>query len=128
MLTNSMLRESTPARTQELVAETDLSHAQIALRGLFSDQSHFSPVEKLDRVAQANYGKPVIHLGLRWLLDCVGVALWGARHPDQLRPLADVMRWRIDADAMLEIDRILETSIADSIGPKFMAPPVRDAA
>ena len=87
-------------------------------------------VEKLDRFAQANYGKRVIHLALRWLLDRpgVGVALWGARHPDQLRPLADVMGWRIDADAMVEIDRILETSIADPIGPEFMAPPVRDAA
>jgi hypothetical protein len=38
------------------------------------------------------------------------------------------MGWRIDADAMVEIDRILETSIVDSIGPEFMAPPVRDAA
>jgi aryl-alcohol dehydrogenase-like predicted oxidoreductase len=123
------LRARQPER-KRLLAETDLSLAQIALRSGFSDQSHFSPVEKLDRVAQANYGKPVIHLGLRWLLDRpgVGVALWGARHPDQLRPLADVMRWRIDADAMVEIDRILETSIADSIGPEFMAPPVRDVA
>ena len=129
MLTNSMLLESAPARTQELLAETDLSLAQIALRSGFSDQSHFSPVEKLDH-AQANYDKCVIHLALRWLLDRpgVGVALWGARHPDQLRPLAVVMGRRIDADAMVEIDRILETSIADSIGPKFMAPPVRDAA
>jgi AraC-like DNA-binding protein len=47
MLTNSMLLESTPAGTQELLAETDLSLAQIALRSGFSDQSHFSPVEKL---------------------------------------------------------------------------------
>ena len=83
MLTNSMLLESAPARTQELLAETDLSLAQIALRSGFSDPSHFSPVEKLDRFAQANYGKPVIHLALRWLLDRpgVGVALSGARHP-----------------------------------------------
>jgi aryl-alcohol dehydrogenase-like predicted oxidoreductase len=93
-------------------------------------REYIAAVENLDRFAQANYGKRVIHLALRWLLDRpgVGVALWGARHPDQLRPLADVMGWRIDADAMVEIDRILETSIADSIGPEFMAPPVRDAA
>ena len=72
MLTNSMLLESTPARTQELLAETDLSLAQIALRSGFSDQSHFSPVEKLDRFAQANYDKRVVHLALRWLLDRPG--------------------------------------------------------
>ena len=127
MLTNSMLLESTPARTQELLAETDLSLAQIALRSSFSDQSHFSPFENLDRFAQANYGRRVIHLALRWLLDRpgVGVALWGARHPDQLRPLAEVMRWGIDADAMVEIVRILETSIADSFGPEFMAAVLR---
>jgi hypothetical protein len=69
MLTNSMLLESTPVRTQEPLAETDLSLAQIALRGGFSDQNHFSPVEKLDRFAQANDDKRAIHLALRWLLD-----------------------------------------------------------
>jgi hypothetical protein len=29
---------------------------------------------------------------------------------------------------MAEIDRIIEASIADPIGPEFMAPPVRNAA
>jgi hypothetical protein len=103
MLTNSMLLESTPAITQERVAETDLSLPQIALRSGISDQSRFLPVEELDRFAQVNYDKRVIHSALRWLLDRprVGVAPWGARHPDQLRRLADVMGWRIDADAMV---------------------------
>jgi aryl-alcohol dehydrogenase-like predicted oxidoreductase len=93
-------------------------------------REYIDAVEKLDHFAQANYGKRVIHLALRWLLDRpgVGMALWGARHPDQLGPLADVMGWRIDADAMVEIDRILATSIADPVGPEFMAPPARDAA
>jgi hypothetical protein len=42
--------------------------------------------------------------------------------------LADVIGWRIDANAMAEIDRIIETSIGDPIGPEFMAPPVCNAA
>jgi len=93
-------------------------------------RQYIAAVERLDRFAQANYHKRVIHLALRWLLDRpgVGVALWGARRPDQLAPAADVMGWRIDAAAMSEIDRILETSIADPVGPEFMAPPVRVAA
>jgi aryl-alcohol dehydrogenase-like predicted oxidoreductase len=93
-------------------------------------RQYIAAVERLDRFAQANYDKRVIHLALRWLLDRpgVGVALWGARRPDQLAPAADVMGWRIDAGAMSEIDRILETSIAEPIGPEFMAPPVRVAA
>jgi aryl-alcohol dehydrogenase-like predicted oxidoreductase len=93
-------------------------------------RQYIAAVERLDRFAQANYHKRVIHLALRWLLDRpgVGVALWGARRPDQLAPAADVMGWRIDAGAMSEIDRILETSIAEPVGPEFMAPPVRVAA
>jgi aryl-alcohol dehydrogenase-like predicted oxidoreductase len=93
-------------------------------------RQYLTAVERLDRFAQANYNKRVIHLALRWLLDRpgVGVVLWGARRPDQLAPAADVIGWRIDADAMSEIDRILETSIAEPVGPEFMAPPVRAAA
>jgi aryl-alcohol dehydrogenase-like predicted oxidoreductase len=93
-------------------------------------RQYVTAVEKLDRFAQANYGKRVIHLALRWLLDRPGVsvALWGARRPDQLAPVTDVMGWRIDDGAMAEIDRILKTSIADPIGPEFMAPPERAAA
>jgi aryl-alcohol dehydrogenase-like predicted oxidoreductase len=85
---------------------------------------------RLDRFARANYNKRVIHLALRWLLDRpgVGVALWGARRPDQLAPVADVMGWHIDDGAMAEIDRILATSIAEPVGPEFMAPPERLAA
>jgi aryl-alcohol dehydrogenase-like predicted oxidoreductase len=91
---------------------------------------YIAAVERLDRFAQVNYNKRVIHLALRWLLDRpgVGVALWGARRPDQLAPAADVMGWRIDAGAMTEIDRILETSITEPVGPEFMAPPARAAA
>ena len=91
---------------------------------------YVTAVESLDRFAQLNYNKRIIHLALRWLLDRpgVGVALWGARRPDQLAPVTEVMGWHIDAGAMAEIDRILETSIAAPIGPEFMAPPARAAA
>jgi aryl-alcohol dehydrogenase-like predicted oxidoreductase len=93
-------------------------------------RQYIAAVERLDRFAQENYNKRVIHLALRWLLDRpgVGVALWGARRPDQLAPVADVLGWHLDAGAMTEIDRILATSIAEPVGPEFMAPPVRVAA
>jgi aryl-alcohol dehydrogenase-like predicted oxidoreductase len=87
-------------------------------------------VEDLDNFARENYGKRVIHLALRWVLDQPGVttALWGARRPSQLDPLEEVMGWRLDADAMGEIDRILRRNIKDPIGPQFMAPPSRPEA
>jgi aryl-alcohol dehydrogenase-like predicted oxidoreductase len=87
-------------------------------------QYYLNAVKQLDRLARENYGKRVIHLALRWLLDQpgVGVALWGARRPDQLRPVKDVMGWRLDQAAKDEIDRILAAAIPDQIGPEFMAP------
>jgi aryl-alcohol dehydrogenase-like predicted oxidoreductase len=87
-------------------------------------------VERLDRFAQENYGKRVIHLALRWILDRQDstIALWGARKPDQLAPIAGVPGWHIDKSAMAEIDRILSETILDAVGPEFMAPPDQLAA
>jgi aryl-alcohol dehydrogenase-like predicted oxidoreductase len=91
---------------------------------------YLAAVEKLDRFAQENYGKRVIHLALRWILDRQdsAIALWGARRPDQLAPVAGLSGWHIDPSAMAEIDRILSETIMDAVGPEFMAPPDRLAA
>jgi aryl-alcohol dehydrogenase-like predicted oxidoreductase len=93
-------------------------------------EQYLRAVERLDRFAQANYGRRVIHLALRWILDRQDgtVALWGARHPDQLAPIAGLRGWRIDSSAMAEIDRILSETVVDAVGPEFMAPPVQRAA
>jgi len=50
------------------------------------------------------------------------VALLGARPPDQLTPLDSILGWKIDSEAEMEIDRILEETISDPVGPEFMAP------
>ena len=91
---------------------------------------YLGAVERLDRFAQANYGRRVIHLALRWLLDRQNsmIALWGARRADQLAPIAGLSSWHIDSSAMGEIDRILAETIVDGVGPVFMAPPARVAA
>ncbi len=88
-------------------------------------EQYLRAVERLDRFAQANYGRRVIHLALRWILDRQDgtVALWGARHPDQLAPIAGLRGWRIDSSAMAEIDRILSETVVNAVGPEFMAPP-----
>ena len=93
-------------------------------------QQYLRAVERLDRFAQANYGRRVIHLALRWVLDRREsmIALWGARRPNQLAPISGLAGWRIDASAMAEIDRILSETIVDAVGPEFMAPPVQLAA
>jgi aryl-alcohol dehydrogenase-like predicted oxidoreductase len=91
---------------------------------------YLDAVAKLDVFAYANYGKRVIHLAVRWVLDSqpLSIALWGARHPAQLDPIADAMGWKLDAAALAEIDRIVAASVRDPVGPEFMAPPARLAA
>jgi aryl-alcohol dehydrogenase-like predicted oxidoreductase len=86
-------------------------------------------VHRLDEFAKERFGRDVVHLALRWLLDRpgVGVALWGARRPDQLAPLADVADFELDDTAMAEIDAILADTVHDPVGPEFMAPPTREA-
>jgi aryl-alcohol dehydrogenase-like predicted oxidoreductase len=87
-------------------------------------EQYLAAVEKLERFAQDNYGKHVIHLALRWVLDRADntIALWGARRPEQLAPIGDVLGWKIDAGAMRKIDAILTETIKDPVGPEFMAP------
>jgi hypothetical protein len=64
-------------------------------------------------------------LAVRWVLDTPGItsALWGARHPAELEAVAGVLGWNLDADTRSVIDRVLRQTIADPIGPEFMAPP-----
>ena len=81
-------------------------------------------MQRLDRLAQERFGKFTC-----WMLDQgITTALWGARHPDQLRPVDEVAGWRLDATAQAEIDRILRETITYPVGPEFMAPPARSVA
>jgi aryl-alcohol dehydrogenase-like predicted oxidoreductase len=86
---------------------------------------YLEAVERLDRLAQEKYGKRVIHLALRWVLDKAGVstALWGARRPDQLDPIDQVMGWHLSRQEREQIARIVDQVIVDPVGPEFMAPP-----
>ena len=86
-------------------------------------------VAALDRFARERYGKTVLTLALRWLLDAgTSIALWGARKPEQLAAIDDVFGWRLDREARAAIDRLLQDTITDPVGPEFMAPPAGTAA
>lgn len=90
-------------------------------------RQYLAAVDQLDQLARARFGKRVLHLAVRWMLDQgVSVALWGARHPDQIQPVDEVSGWRLDEKDMAEIDAILAATIRDPVGPEFMAPPARD--
>jgi len=89
---------------------------------------YLAAVRRLDQFARDSYGKHVIHLAVRWILDQGSTtALWGARHPGQLQPIDEVFGWSLDTAAKAEIDLILRETITDPVGPEFMAPPRREA-
>jgi aryl-alcohol dehydrogenase-like predicted oxidoreductase len=97
-------------------------------------QPHFAEyldaASKLDAYAREHFGKRVIHLAVRWLLDQpgVGIALWGARRPEQLAPIREVSGWSLTKGDFAAIDAILGESIRNPVGPEFMAPPARETA
>jgi len=89
---------------------------------------YLNAVSKLDTYARERFGKRVIHLAVRWLLDQpgVGVALWGARRPEQLAPITEVIGWSLGKSDFAAIDAILRETIRNPVGPEFMAPPARE--
>jgi aryl-alcohol dehydrogenase-like predicted oxidoreductase len=90
---------------------------------------YLSAVQKLDQLAQQGFGKRVIHLAVRWMLDQgITTALWGARHPNQLLPVDEIAGWRLDSSTKAKIDQILRETVSDPLGPEFMAPPARSVA
>jgi aryl-alcohol dehydrogenase-like predicted oxidoreductase len=95
-------------------------------------QPHFAEyvaaANRLDAFAHERFGKRVIHLAVRWLLDQpgVGIALWGARRPEQLSPIIDVSGWSLTKDDFAAIDAILRENVRNPVGPEFMAPPARE--
>jgi aryl-alcohol dehydrogenase-like predicted oxidoreductase len=88
---------------------------------------YMTAVERLTEFARERFGKSIIELAARWVLDRrgVSVALWGAKRPDQLDAIAGLKGWRLDAVAMAEIDGIVAESVKDSIGPEYLTPLVR---
>ena len=87
---------------------------------------YLAAVQALQKLAHERFGKSLLALAVRWVLDQgPTIALWGARRPDQLDPVADIEGWKVDAAAMKEIDAILSRCVTDPVSPAFMAPPER---
>jgi aryl-alcohol dehydrogenase-like predicted oxidoreductase len=84
---------------------------------------YLDAVRRLDELARRSFHRRVIHLAVRWMLDQgISVALWGARHPDQVQAALGVADWSLDSADRELIDRIVNMTIVDPVGPEFMAP------
>jgi aryl-alcohol dehydrogenase-like predicted oxidoreductase len=88
-------------------------------------KQYLDAVSALDAFAKTNYKKNVLALAVRWVLDKGHtIALWGARHPSQLENIDDAMGWSLNAEAMRQIDKIINQYVKNPIEPEFMAPPL----
>jgi aryl-alcohol dehydrogenase-like predicted oxidoreductase len=88
---------------------------------------YLEAVRQLDELAQSRFHRHVIQLAVRWMLDKgISVALWGGRHPNQLEAALAVAGWSLSAADRVLVERIVNTTIADPVGPEFMAPLQRD--
>lgn len=87
-------------------------------------RQYLAAVERLSQFAREHFGRSVLALAVRWVLDQgPTIALWGARRPDQLQAVREIDGWRIDEAAKRQIDGILARCVLDPISPQFMAPP-----
>jgi len=83
-------------------------------------------VGRLQQWVQDKHNRSLVALAVRWSLDQgVDVALWGARRPEELDPLKEILDWRLSPHDFEEIDQIIRETITDPIGPQFMSPPIK---
>ncbi len=81
---------------------------------------------RLEQWVIDKYKRSLTSLAIRWSLDKgVNVALWGARKPEELDPIKDVLGWKLSDYDFKEIDQIIEETIKEPIGLQFMSPPAR---
>ncbi|WP_141603767.1 aldo/keto reductase [Terrilactibacillus laevilacticus] len=105
----------------------DLRSGDPKFNGSRFDQ-YLAAVEDLKKLAQERYGKSVLALAVRWILDQPGasIALWGARRPDQISPVNEAMNFKLDKETLNDIDLIINKHVKEPVGPEFMAPPDRE--
>lgn len=83
-------------------------------------------VGRLQQWVADKYQRSLVSLAIRWSLDKgINVALWGARKPEELDPIEEILGWHLTNEDFLEIDSIIHETITDPIGPQFMSPPSR---
>ena len=90
-------------------------------------EQYLKAVERLGAFARERYGKTVLELAARWVLDRPGVsaALLGAKRPEQLKAVDGIFGWKLDSAAMAEIDTIVNELVTDPVGPEYLTPDVR---
>lgn len=81
---------------------------------------------RLQQWVKDKYNRSLVALAIRWSLDKgIDIGLWGARKPEELDPIEEVLGWHLKEEDFQEIDQIIRETITDPVGPQFMSPPQR---
>src|SRR5271167_4551622 len=73
---------------------------------------YLEAVRQLDEFAQRRFGRQVIQLAVRWMLDQgISVALWGGRRPDQLEAALGVAGWSLQSADREQIEHIVNAAV-----------------
>lgn len=84
-------------------------------------------VGRLQQWVADKHKKSLVCLAIRWSLDKgVNIALWGARRPEELDPISNILSWKLTEEDYAQIDQIIRETVTDPIGPQFMSPPIRN--
>jgi aryl-alcohol dehydrogenase-like predicted oxidoreductase len=80
--------------------------------------AYLAAAAELDDFAREAFGKTILHLAVRWVLDQPGVAvaLWSARRASQLDPIAGALGWTLGADALARVEEIVRAHLGAPAG------------
>jgi aryl-alcohol dehydrogenase-like predicted oxidoreductase len=88
---------------------------------------YLAAVKRLGEYGEKIHNRSILGFAVRWILDRgeTMTALWGGRSAKQLEGAREAFGWKLTAEDYAEVDRILQETITDPVGPEFMAPPHR---
>jgi aryl-alcohol dehydrogenase-like predicted oxidoreductase len=86
---------------------------------------YLAAVAAIDAFARDAFGRTVLELAARWLLDRpdVSVVLWGARRASQVDPIRRVLGWSLDEAACARVEEIVRDHVQDPCGTEALEPP-----
>ncbi len=75
--------------------------------------AYLAAAAELDAFAREAFGRTVLDLAVRWVLEQPGVsiALWSARHASHLDPIPGALGWSLGPDALARIEEIVRAHV-----------------
>jgi aryl-alcohol dehydrogenase-like predicted oxidoreductase len=79
--------------------------------------AYLAAAAELDAFAREAFGRTVLDLAVRWVLDQAGVsvALWSARRASQLDPIPGALGWSLGPDALARIEEIVRAHVGAAV-------------